>query len=151
MINLERQCASAAHWTDGLYRQLLRAEGYGPQRVVLVVEAPVLAESDSGQGAAAYGEVLGFLVARGIAHEWELENIVVAPNAQRQGLGRTLVEALLARVKQADGEAVFLEVRVSNTPARELYEKAGFKPTGFRKSYYMGPMEDAVLYRYEFG
>jgi len=150
MIHLERQCASAAHWTDGYYRQLFRAEGSGPQRVVLVVEAPVPAESDSAQAAVSHGEVLGFLVARGVAQEWELENIAVAPSARRQGVGTALVQALLAHVRQADGKAVFLEVRASNLPARELYEKAGFKPAGSRKSYYMGPMEDAVLYRYEF-
>ena len=42
---------------------------------------------------------------------------------------------------------MFLEVRESNIAARKLYEKAGFEPTGRRKSYYTDPLEDALLYR----
>ena len=40
---------------------------------------------------------------------------------------------------------VYLEVRVSNTPARTLYEKLGFRAVGVRKKYYRLPVEDAVV------
>ena len=42
-------------------------------------------------------------------------------------------------------EAVYLEVRFSNTPAQKLYEKYGFEKLGLRKKYYTNPSEDAVL------
>ena len=86
-------------------------------------------------------------MAQHLAPEWELENIVVAPAARRKGLGKRLLEALLAAARETNSRSVFLEVRASNAAARSLYEKAGFEPTGRRKSYYTNSAEDAVLYR----
>ena len=42
-----------------------------------------------------------------------------------------------------------LEVRQSNTAARNLYEKKGFQAVGKRAKYYTQPVEDAVLYDME--
>jgi ribosomal-protein-alanine N-acetyltransferase len=95
------------------------------------------------------GCVQGFVVARHVAPEWELENIVVAPAVRRRGLGQRLLDALLAAARETNSSSVFLEVRESNAAARCFYEKAGFVQTGRRKSYYTDPAEDAVLYRYD--
>jgi len=38
-----------------------------------------------------------------------------------------------------------LEVRESNTPALQLYQRAGFKKAGVRKNYYSTPVEDALV------
>lgn len=145
MMDLERACPTAAHWTEQEYRQLFQTLGGGPERLVLVArdtpEAP--SESDCApQG----GVLFGFLVARLVASEWELENIVVSDAVRRHGVGMRLLEALLARARQTNSNSVFLEVRESNEAARSLYLKAGFKQTGRRKSYYTNPQEDAVLY-----
>ncbi len=94
--------------------------------------------------------MLGFLVAQRVDYEWELQNIVVAQSARRKGLGKRLLEGLLDQAAQTNG-AVFLEVRESNTAARNLYEKAGFELSGRRKSYYVDPSEDAVVYRHSLG
>jgi ribosomal-protein-alanine N-acetyltransferase len=42
---------------------------------------------------------------------------------------------------------IFLEVRVSNSPAIELYNKTGFKRVSIRKNYYRLPdgREDALV------
>jgi [ribosomal protein S18]-alanine N-acetyltransferase len=141
MIELEQQCATAAHWTVEQYRQAFQPEGV--RRLVLVADssAPLASRPDL------VGEVVGFLVARHIAAEWELENIVVAPTARRKGLGKRLVEALFSAARETNGGSVFLEVRESSAAARSLYERAGFEQTGRRKGYYADPLEDAVLYR----
>ena len=141
LMSLERACATAAHWNDDRYRELL---SFG-ERLVLVAEEKGKARGKTiGQPGPA---ILGFLVARQVAAEWELENIVVAPASRRLGIGKRLLDALVARAREAGGEAVFLEVRESNAAARKLYEKAGFGLTGRRKSYYCDPVEDAILYR----
>ena len=144
-MSLERQCATAAHWTEAQYRQAF--QGAGMERLVLVADAsePVASGSDAGDG------VLGFLVARHLAPEWELENIVVAPTVRRKGLGKRLLDALLAAARETNSTTVFLEVRESNAAARSLYEKAGFEQTGRRKTYYTNPPEDAILYRLTLG
>jgi len=143
MMDLERACVHAAHWNEQQYRQAF--ETGGAERLVLVAEtAPHFtgaANTEAGSG------LVGFLVARHLAPEWELENIVVAPTARRKGLGKRLLGALLTAARETDSSSVFLEVRESNPAARSLYEKAGFEQTGRRNSYYTNPPEDAVLYR----
>ena len=83
-----------------------------------------------------------------IDHDWELENIVVLQGARRNGVGRQLLDALLAEARQTNNSSVFLEVRESNFPARALYEKSGFIQAGSRRAYYQNPEEDAILYRW---
>ena len=141
ILGLERQCASAAHWTEEQYRLAFQPEGV--KRLVLVAESSESLRSHS----SATGDVVGFLVALILDPEWELENIVVAPTARRSRLGTRLLEAVFATARETKGVSVFLEVRESNVAARTLYEKSGFEQAGHRKHYYSDPIEDAVLYR----
>jgi [ribosomal protein S18]-alanine N-acetyltransferase len=130
--SIEAHSASAAHWTDHDYQRLFSPE---PPRLALVSEDHALQ---------------GFLMARQIGPEWEIENIVVAETAQRRGLGSMLLAHFLDLIRQQTAKTVFLEVRASNAAARALYQKHGFIETGRRPGYYAHPAEDAVLYRFSF-
>jgi ribosomal-protein-alanine N-acetyltransferase len=55
--------------------------------------------------------------------------------------------ALFKQLHQAAAESIYLEVRRSNQPARNLYEKWGFHQVGVRSGYYHNPSEDAILYK----
>jgi ribosomal-protein-alanine N-acetyltransferase len=44
-----------------------------------------------------------------------------------------------------------LEVRESNRPARQLYERLGFVAAGIRHGYYTEPVEDALILWRELG
>jgi ribosomal-protein-alanine N-acetyltransferase len=145
-MNLERS-STAAHWSDQQYQQLFQPGVDGQERLVLIAEASLSDPSVPGESNTAGARILGFLVAHHIAPEWELENIVVAHSARRNGLGKRLLDALLTRAKETNSDSIFLEVRESNAAARALYERVGFEPTGRRKSYYATPQEDAILYR----
>jgi ribosomal-protein-alanine N-acetyltransferase len=138
MMNLDRQTPAAAHWSRQEYRVLFAtsSEQRPSERFALVVE-------DDGDAS----EILAFLVANRIDAEWELENLVVAAVARRQGLGTRLLNEFITHVRNEKGSAIFLEVRESNQNARALYRKAGFEETGLRKSYYADPAEDAILCR----
>jgi len=94
------------------------------------------------------GRIVGFAVARRLPpDEIEILNVATAPNTRRQGAGSALVQALL----NLPGRILFLEVRESNTAARELYSRAGFTVNGRRKNYYPAlgipteSREDAVV------
>jgi [ribosomal protein S18]-alanine N-acetyltransferase len=89
----------------------------------------------------------GFVVAASVGREWEIENVVVAEEARRRGLGGSLMQALMERARRQGAESVFLEVRESNVAAVALYRKWGFKEAGKRKGYYSAPAEDGLLYR----
>jgi ribosomal-protein-alanine N-acetyltransferase len=92
----------------------------------------------------------GFVVARIVGAEWEIENIAIAGSARRRGLGTRLLGELLDLARAQGAEAVFLEVRESNRAARSLYEKWAFLESGRRRNYYNDPEEDAILYRLDF-
>jgi ribosomal protein S18 acetylase RimI-like enzyme len=100
--------------------------------------------------------VVGFAVAAalcvpGTAAECELEFVLVAPQARRQGIGRTLLQTVFAWASDLGAHEVWLEVRASNTPALRLYEYCGFVVIGRRSGYYVDPSEDAVLMRCRIG
>ncbi len=78
--------------------------------------------------------------------ESEIHTIGVAPDAQRMGIGRALLRALLAEADRHGG-SVFLEVRTDNDRAIELYERAGFERLGVRKRYYRPSGADAYTMR----
>lgn len=93
-------------------------------------------------------ELLGYFVAMQGVDEVHLLNITVAPAFQRQGLAHLLLQALVLWSRSQNAQWLWLEVRVSNTRAREIYEKFGFRRVGERKRYYpaeMGEREDAVV------
>ncbi len=131
MMALEKHAATAAHWSAQQYEALFR--GSNPERVALIIE------DESGLD--------GFVVARVVDREWEIENIAIAGPARRRGLGTRLLGELLDLARARGAEAVFLEVRESNRAARSLYEKWAFVEDGRRPRYYKDPEEDAILYR----
>jgi ribosomal-protein-alanine N-acetyltransferase len=94
--------------------------------------------------------VAGFLVARVVGDEWEIENVSVSPAYRQRGLGVCLVDDLLTRARAEHASAIHLEVRGSNAHAIALYRKSGFSQTGFRQAYYSDPEEDALLFSYSF-
>jgi ribosomal-protein-alanine N-acetyltransferase len=73
-----------------------------------------------------------------------VQNVAVRRDAQRHGIGRSLLEALLA---EADGKAgkVLLEVAVDNAPAQRLYATYDFEPVGLRRGYYQPSNTDALV------
>ena len=66
----------------------------------------------------------------------ELYNISVDPAYQGRGVGRMLLNHMLTRSRTMPVDRVFLEVRVSNERAINLYQSVGFKQVGVRKDYY---------------
>lgn len=74
--------------------------------------------------------------------EYEIHTIGVDPAYQKQGIGRRLLDALLAHA-DSDPGPVFLEVRTDNEAAIALYHGTGFETVGVRKRYYPGSGADA--------
>ena len=78
-----------------------------------------------------------------------IQNIAVRRDAQRQGIGRAMLEALLAEARRQHARAVLLEVAVDNAPAQKLYATYGFEPIGVRRGYYQPSNTDALVMRRE--
>ena len=131
LIRLEQAAPSAAHWRKESYDAIGRDEA--PRRIALVAERP-------------NRQLCGFVVARIVADECELENIVVDEPETRRGIGSALVHELSQETRSRGVRRIVLEVRESNRPARGLYEKLGFTRDGERVAYYSDPSENAILY-----
>ena len=91
------------------------------------------------------GEILGYLGILISFDESEITNVCVAEKARRRGIGRALMEELFRRMQERKVRVIHLDVRIGNTPARNLYESLGFVQDGMRKGYYDLTKEDAVL------
>ncbi len=88
----------------------------------------------------------GYIGSQSVLGESDMMNLAVAPAYRRQGIGRMLVERLIAALS-AENHCLTLEVRASNEPAIRLYEAMGFLPVGRRPRYYKRPPEDALILR----
>ena len=94
-------------------------------------------------------KVAGYVGSQSVLGETDMMNIAVHPDYRRQGIGEQLVVQLVEALKAKGNHSLMLEVRVSNEPARKLYEKLGFIQVGLRKNYYRNPREDACILRKE--
>jgi len=104
------------------------------------------AGADSAKVGAA-GGVVGYVVAIFAADEGEIANLAVASDARGRGIGAGLLDAALRHAKERGANALYLEVRESNSAARHLYGARGFKEVGRRRGYYQRPVEDALILR----
>jgi|SRR5580658_6666591 ribosomal protein S18 acetylase RimI-like enzyme len=74
----------------------------------------------------------------------ELVSMYVRPKARGRGVGEALVAAVFAWAQARDAKTVHLWVTESNDPARALYERCGFSPTGERQPLPSDPSLDEI-------
>lgn len=77
----------------------------------------------------------------------QVMTIGTAVRQQGRGVGRVLLDALVARARTLGAASVLLEVRVDNEPALRLYTAAGFERLGRRRGYYQPENVDAWTMR----
>ncbi|MGQ5259696.1 ribosomal protein S18-alanine N-acetyltransferase [Micromonospora sp. ZYX-F-536] len=94
------------------------------------------------------GTVLGYAGLAGAPPDevW-VQNIAVRRDAQRRGVGRALLEELLAEATRRGARSTLLEVAADNAPAQRLYAMYGFEPIGVRRGYYQPSNTDALVMR----
>jgi ribosomal-protein-alanine N-acetyltransferase len=128
VVSIEQQAYSHP-WTPGNFIDSLRS-GYQAQLLV------------------AGSQVLGYFVAMKGVDEVHLLNLTVAPGHQGQGWARVMLDALAVWSRGQGAQWLWLEVRVSNERAQQIYERHGYRRVGERPGYYPdagGKREDAVV------
>jgi ribosomal-protein-alanine acetyltransferase len=121
---------------DAWSRDSMRSELIGPHGYYLVA----IGEADAVDGYA------GLLAPQG-GEQADIQTIAVAPHARRQGLGRTLLLALMAEARRRGAAEILLEVRADNTGAEDLYRGLGFERIAVRPGYYQPDGVDAHVMR----
>ncbi len=89
--------------------------------------------------------VVGFAGLWVMVDEAHVTTFAVDPRWRRRGVGERLLLALFDLAATRHAREATLEVRLSNMPARRLYEKYGFRPVGIRPRYYSDNGEDALI------
>ena len=95
--------------------------------------------------ARADGEIVGYGGMWLMVDEAHITTFAVHPPWRRQRIGERLLLAFLDLALARQAHEATLEVRLSNLPARRLYEKYGFRPVGLRPRYYSDDNEDALI------
>ena len=75
----------------------------------------------------------------------DIEGVVVDKNYRGKGLAQSLIESAHSFIKEKGIQKVLLEVRQTNTPAINLYQKVGYKQISVRKNYYSDGENALVL------
>ena len=91
------------------------------------------------------GRVVGYGGMWVMVDEAHITTFAVDPDFRRRRIGERLLLALIDHARTRNAREATLEVRLSNLPARRLYEKYGFRPVGLRPRYYSDDSEDALI------
>jgi ribosomal-protein-alanine N-acetyltransferase len=140
LLGLERESFSVP-WTRKMFEAELTGNPF----------AHVLAARTAGerQEAERAHEIVGFVCFWVVFDELRVMDLAVDPRVRRQGVAARLVGCALASGLAGGAKRALLEVRSSNSAARRLYERFGFREVGVRARYYTNPVEDAVLMELE--
>lgn len=94
-------------------------------------------------------DLAGYTIVNWAVGEAHLLNLCIHPDWQYRGYGSLLLEYAINHVARHDNEAMYLEVRTSNSRAAKLYKNRGFRVIGSRPSYYQAGKgrEDAIVMR----
>ena len=133
LVALELRAFSGDRMSRVQYRRHLASPG----AAVLVADAP-------GEGEGVLGSALVFF-RRGTTLA-RLYSIATAPAARGRGIGASLLAATEQAARDRGCRALRLEVRVDNTAAIALYERAGYRRIGRYTAYYE---DGADAWRYE--
>jgi [ribosomal protein S18]-alanine N-acetyltransferase len=97
----------------------------------------VVAEAD--------GQLAGYAGLMVVGETADVQALAVAASAQRQGIGRMLLGAVIDQARRSGARELFLEVRADNEAALALYVRAGFEQISRRPGYYDAGRTDALV------
>jgi ribosomal-protein-alanine N-acetyltransferase len=127
-VHAIERASFAVPWPDDAYRNEIRTNRLATYVVARLGE-----------------DVVGFAGLWVMVDEAHVTTFAVDPRWRRRGIGERMLLALLDIAVARQAREATLEVRLSNLPARKLYEKHGFRPVGIRVRYYSDNGEDALI------
>lgn len=94
------------------------------------------------------GKIVAYSIMSVAAGESHLLTIVVSKDKQGQGYGKKILDEMIHVAVKNDAQAMYLEVRISNKAAIQLYHQRGFNELGVRNNYYPAEegREDALIF-----
>lgn len=144
--------SSSTVWDRGMFDNELKREGsgfvlcysndYNPE---ILPSGKFIPSQVSGiSGFTGKSALIGFFIFYTVLDEMHILDITVAKKVQRNGAGSSMLDFVLKKYSSLGIKYFFLEVRVSNKAAINMYKKFGFKVFLLRKKYYDDNGEDAL-------
>ena len=75
----------------------------------------------------------------------DIHTLTVAEDYRNQGIGRSMLDQLIAWAYERKAPAIFLEMREGNAEADPLYRSSGFNPISRRDDYYGSGVHAVVM------
>ena len=88
--------------------------------------------------AAGFVQLYPSFTSLGMKRLWVLNDLYVAPEFRKQGVGTALLERAQKLGQETDASSLMLETEVNNHSAKALYEKLGFEKSTEYEVYYLG-------------
>lgn len=88
--------------------------------------------------------VAAAILQRKNAQDWELMNMAVLPSHQGQGLGHTLLSAVIDYVRQQGGQTLFVGTGTIGYPLF-FYQRAGFRIVAIEPDYFLHHYDEALF------
>ena len=89
------------------------------------------------------GDVVAFVIVWHVVDEVHVLHLATRVDRRRGGVGRRLMDEVIAFAREKRAQHLLLEVRRTNHPALALYRSLGFYASGVRARYYADD-EDAI-------
>lgn len=89
--------------------------------------------------------VIGYASLRFVGTQGDINTIAIAPEFQRKGYGKKLLDWMFTTAQEKGVRELFLDVRSDNTPAIELYKQHGFEVIDIRRNYYDHKIDAHVM------
>ena len=93
------------------------------------------------------GELCGYAGLSISGSDADIQTIAIADSFQGKGIGRKLLNQLVARSREFGVTYLFLEVRSDNTSALSMYSSFGFAEISKRAKYYPDGTDAVILRR----
>lgn len=131
IMQIEKACFGNDAWS----KSNMKSELLAPHTTYVVAE-----ES---------GSLIGYAGLSKLANSTssDIQTIAVSESHRSLGVGRSLMESLLAFAKEQNAKEVFLEVREDKPTPRSLYSSLGFKAIDRRENYYQPDGVAAIVMR----
>lgn len=89
--------------------------------------------------------IIGYIGLELLVDHADITGIAILSEYRKKGLASYLLNIAIEKCREMNLDNIFLEVRTSNLPAINLYEKLGFEKISIRNNYYSNG-EDALIF-----
>lgn len=95
-------------------------------------------------------EIVGFMIYELHKNNLHILNFAVHRDYRRHGVGRNMIEKLIAKLAFQRRNRIMLEVRESNLDAQLFFRSIGFRAISVLRDFYEDTTEDAYLMQYRY-